>query len=239
MRQAIWVVVLAAVGAGGLTAGQTAAGHAASSAKLVPGNGEAPALQTYTNAELHLTFAYPAAMRRRATDDTTAVGQRIVLGEKNDPNADPSKAAPCTRTLMAAETRGGTQAAGTLILFDVDLRCIPPKAMKNKKLLDTVLSGFVTQGTSSLGMMPVGPAMGYWLQGHHAFFAASQGEPVNGSGLQSNGSAMWATVAAGVGDHVFVWMLEAGSPELLRAMMTSRVDFGTGTPVALFPFSVH
>ncbi len=202
------------------------------------------AAHVYTNAGLGLTFSYPAELQPRDAGDADALGQRMVNGENTDPNSAPSGPAPCTKALLAL--RAGAERAGPaagrvadLTLFDIDLHCLPPKAVKNKKLLYTTLRGFAAQGVTLLGMMPVGDPVGYLLEGRPAYFAASQGTPVTTAEVEGGESEVMAVVAVATGEHIVAWMIESNDLGLFNRMLGSSVEFGAGPPQPLFPAGLH
>lgn len=203
-----------------------------------------PAAHTYANAALHLTFAYPAALQPRDAADADALGQRMVNGENTQPDSGPVGPAPCTKTLLALETKPGASGAGGglvahLTLFDIDLHCLPPKAVKNKKLLYTTLRGFAMQGVTLLGMMPVGDPVGYLLDGHPAYFAASEGTPVARADLQAGESQVMGVVAVAAEEHIVAWMMDSNDAAFFHRMLASPVDLGAGAAQPLFPAGLH
>lgn len=201
----------------------------------------ADASKTYTNPALGLTFSYPAALETVDGSGTVASGQRMVLGEMALPSARPSQQPQtCTKTLLALGTRqepgkARTGVLATLTLFDIDLHCLPRKAAKNKSLLNTTLRGFASQGVTELGMMPVSEPVAYRLAGQRAYFAASQGTPVETTDLQSGQSEVMAVITVAANEHILAWMLEANDLDFFNRMLRSRVAFGPGASQELFP----
>ncbi|MGB7136171.1 MAG: hypothetical protein WBD46_12825 [Acidobacteriaceae bacterium] len=200
-------------------------------------------MKTYTNPALLLTFSYPAELRTMDGKGAAASGQRMVYGESALPNAERSSApAACTTTLLALGRQPATGQAGavaSLTLFDIDLHCLPPKAAKSKSVMNTALRGFASQGVTELGMMPVSEPVGYPLDGHRAYFAASQGTPVTKTDLQSTQSEMMAVVAVAANEHILAWMLESDDLEFFNRMLESRVAFGPEPGQPLFPAGLH
>lgn len=202
------------------------------------------ASHVYRNAALALTFSYPARLAARDASDADALGQRMVNGENTDPNAARSGPAPCTKTLLALGTGPGQPGAvaglvARLTLFDIDLHCLPPKAVKNKKLLYTTLSGFAAQGVTMMGMMPIEEPAGYLLEGFPAYIAASQGTPVANTDLQSGESQVMAVVAVAANEHILAWMMDSNDLGFFNRMLASRVDFGGGQAQPLFAPGLH
>jgi hypothetical protein len=209
-----------------------------------PGKPPAPAMRTFTDAALHLTFSYPAELTPVDPKAATALGQRILYGEDGAGDAEKMKAsAGCTRTLLAVGEESGRVTA-RLALFEIDLGCVPPKAAKNRKLMDQVLHGLAAQGNEVLGMMPMQDPVGYLLEGQHAFFASSQGTPVSATALQSSESQVTATVAVEVEGHdgqgkILAWHLESSDTTMFNRMLASPVDLGTGQAQMLFPAQIR
>jgi hypothetical protein len=207
-----------------------------------PVNAPAP-LQTYTNQALGLTFSYPAELHPIDGAGAVANGRRMVLGEMALPSAQPSQQPDtCTKTLLALGTKPGPESgkarsgvAAMLTLFDIDLRCLPPKAAKNKSLLNTTMRGFASQGVTELGMMPINEPVAYRLAGQRAYFAASQGTPVESTELQSGQSEVIAVITVAANQHILAWMLESNDLDVLNRMFRSQVAFGPGPPQQLFP----
>jgi len=222
------------------------AGTAQAQAPRAGGTAAAPnpgPMKTYTNPALQLAFSYPAELQTMDGKGSAASGQRMVYGENALPNAEhTSGPAACTTTLLALGTqppKGQAGAAASLTLFDIDLRCLPPKAAKSKSVMNTALRGFASQGVTELGMMPVSEPVSYPLDGHRAYFAASQGTPVTKTDLQSNQSEMMAVVTVAANEHILAWMLESDDLEFFNRMLESRVAFGPEPGQPLFPAGLH
>jgi hypothetical protein len=254
----VWMIVLLGPVAAGAQTGTPVA------------NTQPAATQVYTNAELHLRFAYPAEMIPRNAQAAAELGQQMLYGEDDGTDARTAMAGgagrarstTCMKTLLSVGTdreaaktpagseggsaraaggaAGATDGAGSVALFDIDLRCLPPKAQKNRKLMDSVLAGLATQGTTVLGMMPVEQAVGYLLEGQRAYFASAQGQPVAQTDLQPGDDAeLTGVVATAVGGHILAWRLEANSVAYFNRLLRSQVDFGTGPAGMLFPGQVQ
>jgi hypothetical protein len=250
----VWMIVLLGPVAAGAQTGTPVA------------NTQPAATQVYTNAELHLRFAYPAEMTPRNAQAAAELGQQMLYGEDDGTDARTAMAGgagrarstTCMKTLLAvgsdshaakapagsgrggARAAGATDGAGSVALFDIDLRCLPPKAQKNRKLMDSVLAGLATQGTTVLGMMPVEQAVGYLLDGQRAYFASAQGQPVAQTDLQPGDDAeLTGVVATAVGGHILAWRLQANSVAYFNRLLRSQVDLGTGPAGMLFPGQVQ
>jgi hypothetical protein len=53
--------------------------------------------------------------------------------------------------------------------------------------------------------------------------------------LQSEAKQSIAVLAVQVNDHIVSWKIESNSQHLFTRLLSSRVDFGAGTPQALMP----
>jgi hypothetical protein len=197
-----------------------------------------PQQAVYRNAELHLTFSYPADLAPRDAAAVAAVGRRMIYGADAETDPAHSKADACMKVLLSVgKNSAGTQpgAQASLTLFDVDMRCLPAKALKNKKTMDGALTGLATQGTTVLGMMPIEEPMHYEIQGHRVRLVAAQGTPVSKTDLQTDGAQLIAVAATAVNGHVLSWVFEANDLATFNQMLASQVDFGVGKPQPLFP----
>jgi hypothetical protein len=162
-------------------------------------------VQVYRNAELHLTFSYPAELGPVDSAAMAAVGQRMVYGsteESDDP--DHPKPDLCTKVLLSVGkgVEGQSGAWLRVGLLDENAQCFPAKVFQNRKATDALLRNLVKQGTTVMGMMPVEQAVGYLLQGHRAAFCGAQGAPVTNSDVQTGGDQLMGVVAAVVNGHL-------------------------------------
>lgn len=216
---------------------------AATAAGQTPGKPAAPAMRTFTDPALQLTFSYPAELTPVDAKAATALGQRILYGEDGAGDAEKMKSgAGCTRTLLAVGEDG--KATARLSLFEIDLSCVPPKAAKNRKLMDQVLHGLAAQGNEVLGMMPMQDPVGFLLQGHHAFFASSQGTPISSASLQTSDAQVTATVAVEVEGQdrqprILAWHVESSDVAVFNRLLASPVELGSGQAQPLFPAQVR
>lgn len=204
--------------------------------------GPGPA-KVYTNPALQLRFSYPAELKPQNTESTNAMGQRMVYGENAQTGPAGGGAAPaaCTKTLLAVGARPtkGNGLDASLTLFDIDLHCLPAKAMKSKSVMETALRGFASQGVTELGMMPIGDTVRYQLDGHRAYFASAQGTPVAKTDVQSGESEVMGVVTVEANGHILAWMVESNDLNFFNRMLASQVDLGTGAGQALFPAGIH
>jgi hypothetical protein len=212
-----------------------------------PGKPAAPAMRTLHDAALNLTFSYPAELTPEDPKAATALGQRILYGEDDAKDANKTQSgAGCTRTLLTVGENPGPsgRTMARLALFEIDLSCMPPKAMKNRKLIDQMLQGLAGQGNEVLGMIPIDEPVGFLLEGHHAFFASAQGTPVAATDVQTSEAEVTATVAVEVEGpdgqkRVLAWYLESNDAAFFNRMLASPVDLGTGQAQPLFPARVQ
>jgi len=216
-----------------MAAAQTTAGSGGT-----VGTAGSAAVQVYRNAELHLTFSYPAELATVEGAAAAAVGRRMVYGS-NEESVDPDHPTQdrCTKVLLSVG-KGREGQAGTWVrvgLLDENAQCFPAKVFQNKKATDGLLRNLVKQGTTVMGMMPVEQPVGYVLQGHRAGFCGAQGAPVTGSDLQTGGDQLIGVVAAVVAGHVVGWVLETNDPATFNQLLGSQVDFGAGKAERLFP----
>ncbi len=215
----------------------------AMAAGQTPGQSAAPAMRTFSESALHLTFSYPAELTPVDAKSAMALGQRILYGEDSASDSDKVKSgAGCTRTLMAAGEDGRVTAR--LALFEIDLSCIPPKAAKNRKLMDQVLYGLAAQGNEVLGMVPIDDPVGFLLGGHHAFFGSAQGTPVSATALQSSENQVTATIAVEAEGQdglpkILTWYVESSDSAMFNRLLASPVVLGSGPAQPLFAAQVR
>jgi hypothetical protein len=208
-------------------------------------HGQAPAgqdhaMQGVKDADLHLTFSYPAdlePMDAKALADATSNSR---FGEDSGENTDTVQPEACAKVLLSVGqvTEGNNgKIWGILTMLDVGPACIPPKALKSTRAMDTLLKPLVTGGTQVLGMMPLGGgATSYLIQGHKMHFAGAQGQPVAKSDLQTTDQSQTiAHMAVAIDGHIVMWRVESNNAGLLNRMLASQVDFGAGPPQPLFP----
>lgn len=195
------------------------------------------AVRTWSDATLHLTFTYPGDLS--PMDPKTLPGAAHNAAYAEDPDAEPDNALTgrCARVLLSVGKTGPTW--GSILVTELDSGCLPPNALKSRHGMDKVLNPLVSAGTQILGMAPVVSAMTYTLEGHRVHFSEAEGHPVVAADLQPNGPQQTIVVlAVQVGDSVLSWKIESNDPALLNRALASRIDFGTGTPLALLPLQI-
>jgi hypothetical protein len=198
-----------------------------------------PNQQTWSNADLHLSFSYPSELKPMDPASLPGAAHNSVFGD--DPNSESESflSGRCAQALLSVGKVDDPQHPGhwaSILLTEIDPSCIPPKALINRKAMDNILTPAVSAGTRILGMVPSGPAVAYLVQGHKVHFAQSEGQPVSQSALQpANGSQKLAVLAVQVNDRVLSWKIESNDPGLFTRMLGSHVDFGLGAPEMLFP----
>jgi hypothetical protein len=236
MKLGLSAVLLATVAAGAQTTGITGTARA--------GAAGSPAVQTYTNPGLHLTFQYPADLTPRDAAAVTLVGKRMLFGGDEEADPDHPGTDTCTKVLLSVGkgNEGGGATGGVWVrvgVLDVDARCFPAQVFKNKKTIDPLLRNLVKQGTTVMGMMPVEQPAAYVLEGHRASFCAAQGQPLTDSDLQTGGEQMMGAVVVAVEGHLVGWVLETNDAATFNQLLGSLVDLGTGKPERLFPAEVR
>lgn len=196
-------------------------------------------MQVLRDADLHLAFSYPAdlqAMDAKSLADATGNSR---FGADSGENTDTAQPGACGKVLLSVgQVTDGSHGKvwGLLTLLDVGPTCIPPKALKSKHAMDSLLKPLVTGGTQVLGMMPLGTENTYLIQGRKMHFAGAQGQPVAKTDLQPvEQSQTVAHMAMAVDDHILLWKVESNNSALLNRMLASQVDFGDGPPQPLFP----
>lgn len=221
-----WMAVLAAVTA---VSAQTTPASGAPEAR--------PAEQVYSNAELHLTFSYPPELKHL---------DRKLMAEHSDAGnlgTKPLTSQACSKVLLSVGKASGSDVgmpAASITIFDIDPTCVPAKALRNRKLMQQILSGLSTDGTTMLGMAPVDQPVGYAIEGHPASFAEAQGQPVAKTDLQPKDEEhTMAVLAVAVSGHILTWNIDSNDQQYFDRLLSSRVDFGMGTPQPLFPLRLH
>ncbi|HTV81177.1 MAG TPA: hypothetical protein VME18_00895 [Acidobacteriaceae bacterium] len=185
-------------------------------------------MRTWKDPALQLSFSYPAELQPR---DAASVGGGgcakvlLVAALGTDPNQP-----------GASETAPASGEWASLSLSDMGPDCIPARVQKKTKAMDQMMSGLTGSPTQILGLMPIEQPIGYLLEGHHAYVAAAQGEPVSTDVVQpANGAEVLAIIAVHMNDHVLIWRLASNDAHLVNRMLSSMVVFGSGAPQALYP----
>ena len=209
-----------------------------------PGKPAAPALRTFTDSTIGLSFSYPAELAPTDPKAAAELGLSVLFGEDAGDAEKTKTGAGCIRTLLAVGEDQPVMAR--IALFEIDLSCLPPKAVKNHKLMDQTLQGLASQGNEVLGMTPLDEPAPYLLEGHHAFFASAQGTPVSATALQSSQAVVTATIAAEVGgsakggpSKILAWHVESNSAGMFNRLLACPVEIGTGQAQPLFPARVQ
>lgn len=223
------------------SAAQTPARPSAEAQAAAPHAG-APATQTFTNAELHLTFTYPSELKPMDPGTLPGAGRNAAFAGDPDAESDDLLTGHCSHVLLSvgktAESREGGM-WGSILLVAIEPACLPAKTLKSRKAMDNLLNPLVTGATQILGMAPVGPAAAYPVEGYRVHIAESEGQPVVKGDLQPNEAEQtMAVLAVQVNDHVLAWKIESNNAGLLNRMLASQVDFGLGTPQPLFPLQM-
>ncbi len=196
-----------------------------------------PGFQAWSNAELHLTYLYPAELAPADGAFAVTAARRMIYG---DADSDTAKADTCAKVLLSVGK--GNEGKGAWIrlgLVDVNGQCFPPKALQSKKTTQKLLRNLVSQGTTVMGMMPVEQPALYQIEGHWASFSAAQGEPVSKSDLQTGEQQVLGLAAVQDGGHIVCWVMETNDEAMFNRLLGSGVDFGTGKPERLFSGGVR
>ena len=208
----------------------------------------------YANADLHLTFAYPRELKPA---DAHAVGERghIAL-YGNQPDSDPEhvKSEACDKVLLYVSKESDQSKAeitipnggkgisvkpdpgGSILVVDLDRKCIPQKFLKK---VDDLLGPLALQMTTIPGLTPIDQPLWYEIQGHRFHFSAAQGRPIAKDKKQPPYPVIMAGFAAEVNSHILVWMLESNDIDFFNRLLDSTVDLGAGAPTKLFPQHLH
>ncbi len=212
-------------------------------------------MQVYSDTELHLTFQYPGELKPLDAQAVAELRRQAMFG--NDPLVDTGKlnAQACSKVLLAVGTgtagsgsgrapapgagAGNGPFSGRISLLEIEGSCIPPVALRKSRAMDGVLSALVSEGTTALGMMPLGQAVGYRLEGRHAWFAAAQGQPVETTALQPGGQELIGSLGIAVSGRILTWTVESDELTYFNRLLASRLDLGTGKPEPLFPAPIH
>jgi hypothetical protein len=196
-------------------------------------------MQVFKDADLHMTFSYPADLQPMDARAVADASSNARFGANSDENADSTQPGACGQMLLSVGkvTQGSHgKVWGIMTMLDVGGSCIPPRALKSKRAMDALLTPLVKGGTQVLGMMPLGVETKYLIQGHKVHFVAAQGQPITKADLQpAEQMETVARLAVAVDDHILLWRVESNNPGLLNRMLASEVDFGAGPPEPLFP----
>lgn len=200
---------------------------------------QGPAMQVFRDADLHLTFSFPADLQPTDAKSMPGASTNSRFGADSEESMDAGQPGACGKVLLSVgKTTKGSHGTiwGTLSMLDIQPSCIPPKALKSKRAMDSLLRPLVSGGTQVLGMMPLGTETVYLIQGHKVHMVAAQGQPVAKTDLQpAEQMQTVAHIAVAVDDHILLWKVESNNPGLLNRMLASQLDLGIGSPAPLFP----
>lgn len=246
-----WMAMLVVALAGAAGAQTATPGNSAPTVGTGQAGTAAEPTRVYKNPELHLTYWYPAELTPQDASTAKAAGLRLIYGADVDTDPDHPKTDSCTKVMLAVgkDAEGNGAGAGEssgpdgvwvrVALFDVDVRCLPPQALRKKKVMDAALTNLVGQGTTEMGMMPIEQPTFYDIQGQRAHFCAAQGTPVTKSDLQSSATEAIGVMAVPVGGHVVSWVMETNNLAMFNRLLGSQVDLGAGKPQRLVPVKVQ
>lgn len=198
-----------------------------------------PTNQVFSNAELHLTYSYPAELAPQDSAFAAAIARRMIYGE--DAETDYAKARDCAKVLLSVGTgREGSPGPWVRVaLVEIGELCAPAKVLQNKKAVQALLANLVKQGTTVMGMMPVERPTVYQIEGHWAGFCAAQGTPVTGQDLQTGQEQLIGVAAVAVDAKILGWVIQTSDAATFNRLLATGVDFGTGKPERLFAGAVQ
>ena len=210
---------------------------------------------TYSNTDLHLIFMYPKELK---PEDAHAIANRgHIAFYGTQPESDPEhvESEACDKVLLMVGKEGDHKKAvvtiwgggkapsikpdptASIVLFEIDKRCVPPKILKKP---DNALAGLALQATQIRGMTPIDQPVWYKIDGHKIHFASAQGRPLSKDGKQlSSVRQIIGGFAVELNGHLLFWMLQSDNVEYFNRLLDSKVDFGRGAPQALFPVHLH
>ena len=202
--------------------------------------------QTYTDPELHLTFIYPANLKPLDAKAVAALGHSQAFD--NDPGANTGQlqSEGCSSVLLAVGSESAPNQSGQngvwggILLTAIAPACLPPKALRSKGTMDGLLTPMAKAGTQILGMMPMDKPVTYLIEEHKVHMAAAQGQPVAPTDLQpAEGTQYIAVLAVALEEHIVLWKIEANDLGLFNRLLSSRADFGPGSPQPLYPLRLQ
>ncbi|MGA1981999.1 MAG: hypothetical protein ABSG84_05970 [Acidobacteriaceae bacterium] len=211
----------------------------------------------YKNDTLGIVFQYPSDLVPADAKAIADRGHRAIYG--NDPESDPEhvKSEKCMIPLLVAETpesNGPTTGtftigekgkpyvnielppSGLIMLTEMDRSCLPKKMSTND-----ALGNMASTAQKLPGMKPIDQQMWYDVDKHKVHFSASYGQispqRLGGKKVQAEDSAV-ATISVEVNGHLLLWMIMANSEDLFNKLLASKVQFGSGPVLPLFPLTV-
>ncbi len=234
-----WNAMLSSLAVAALLTSTLAEAQVAGQVGSGPPATAASATQVYSNAPLHLTYAYPVELTPRDGGFAGAIGRRMIYGE--DAEADYAKAHDCAKVLLSVG-KGSEGSPGVWVrlgLVEIGDPCAPGKVLQNKKATQAMLGDLVRQGTTMMGLMPVERPTLYQIEGHWAGFCAAQGTPVTGQDLQTGDQQLMGVATVAVEGKVLGWVIQTNDSAMFNQLLGTGVDFGTGKPERLFSGAVR
>jgi hypothetical protein len=210
-------------------------------APVTPAPAPAAETQTWTDPALHLTFVYPSELHPMDPKTLPGAAHNAAFADDPDAERDDLLTGRCSRPVLSlGETSSAAQGPwGSILIAEIGPDCLPPKALKSRKGMNNFLKPLVASGTQILGMAPVGSTAAYLVQGHQVYLAVADGQPVVKGDLQpADNHQTIAVLAVQVNDHVVSWKFESNDKNLFNRILASHIDFGAGTPQALFPLQM-
>jgi len=213
----------------------------------------------YKNDALGIVFRYPADLVPADAKTIADRGHKIIYG--NDPESDPEhvQSEKCTIPLLTAgipETAGPTTGTvtislgengkphvniepapnGLIMLTELDRSCLPKKISTND-----ALGNMASTAQKIPGMKPVDKQMWYEVDKHKIHFSAAYGrlsaQQLGGKKVDAE-QVLVATLSVESNGHLLMWMIMANSEELFNRLLASKVQFGSGPVLPLFPLTI-
>ena len=211
----------------------------------------------YKNDALGITFSYPNDLVLADTKRVADRGHQAIYG--NDPASDPEhvQSEKCMVPLLTAEipeaagpTLGNITIGekgkpyvniepapnGLIMLAELDRSCLPKKISTND-----ALGNMASTAQKIPGMKPIDQQMWYELDKHKVHFSAAYGrlsaQQLGGRKADAEEVAV-ATLSVESNKHLVLWMIMANSEELFNRLLSSKVQFGSGPMLPLFPLTI-
>ena len=201
---------------------------------------------TYSNAQLALTFTYPANLIARDPLEAEEAGHRAHFGQPGSTDPEHRKAMKCLHPLLLLSTSPGEETptlvphptpgapappSATLFLSEFDRACATPANRAN-------LVGDLAQDILHLpGINPIDKPIWYTVGQQKVHFAAGTKDVVSPLTLRPE-SLVFISLATEWNNHLLVWVIESNRLFLANRLARGAVAFGTQPPVPLLPFQI-
>jgi hypothetical protein len=213
----------------------------------------------YRNDGGELAFFYPSDLVLGDANAVADRGHRAIYG--NEPESDPehTKSEKCMHFLMMADlpeaaspttlTLGESgkspvqivpSPSGSILLAEIDRTCLPKK-MSSKDTNDA-LGNMASIAQKMPGMTPIDQQMWYEVDKHKVHFSAAHGRlssnPQGGRKIESAEEQAVATLSVENNGHYVMWMIMSNDLATFNRLLASKVQFGGGPVVLLYPFTI-